>query len=135
MEKKILLKRVFTLVVFILIANILAGKFFWYSSIWYFDMIMHFLGGLWLSFVLVYVYLFVLKKEIKSYVQMAFFIIISALIIGILWEIFEVVVSALTTSDKFNVLDTASDIFFDLSGAIAGSVYFLTKMDNIKLKW
>lgn len=133
-EKKSVLKRVFSLVLFILIANLLAMKFFWYSSIWYFDMIMHFLGGFWLAMILVYVFLYHLKMDRNNYFKLAIYIILSVVVIGFLWEIFEVVVSHLTQASDFNTLDTASDLFFDLTGGLVGVIFFLTKMDKPKIK-
>src|SRR3989344_6115892 len=49
MDRKKFFKRIVYLIFFIFIVHFFANKFYWYSSIWYFDIIMHFLGGLWVG--------------------------------------------------------------------------------------
>lgn len=123
MNRKKLFKRILYLILFIFIVNFLANKFYWYSSIWYFDMIMHFLGGFWLG--LVFLYFFSHKFSPHSF---NFFLklIIFVLFVGIGWEIFELLVDKTITQNSFNILDTSSDIFFDLTGGLI-SIYYFTK--------
>ena len=87
-DKKKLFIRLSTLIIFIFILNLIANKFYWYSSIWYFDMIMHFVGGFWLG--LSFLWLFPIKEiTFKKIVE----IILGILLIGILWEVYEIVVN------------------------------------------
>lgn len=94
-------------------------QFYWYSSVWYLDMPMHFLGGFWIVLVLIWLFKF---KEITFHTILK--IIIGVLFIGILWEIFEVGVSDSITRNPFNILDTSSDIFFDIAGGLSTLLYF-----------
>ena len=123
MQKKDLSMRVGSLVIFIFFVNYLAMKFYWYSSIWWFDMPMHFLGGLWLG--LVFIWLF-WGQEFDA--RLILKILAGVLVIGVLWEIFEVIVNNLTIKDTFNTLDTLSDIFFDLAGGTFAVLYFLKRI-------
>ena len=123
MEKKKLSKRLVYLIFFILLANFLANRFFWYYSIWYFDMIMHFLGGFWIG--LASVYLFSHKN---SFQKLVFKILSVVFLIGVGWEIFEIIVNNITTQTSFDYLDTISDIFFDLSGGALAIFYFYKRM-------
>jgi CDP-diglyceride synthetase len=120
------------LVFFIFILNTLAGKFYWYYSIWYFDMIMHFLGGLWLG--LVFIWIFLIKKSLKTDqffglldIRLIIQIILCVLIIGVSWEIFEIVFNNIIAGDTFNLLDTVSDVFCDLAGGTFAVLYFYSK--------
>ena len=119
MEKRKLLVRLATLVFFIFIVNYIAKEFYWYSSIWWFDMLMHFLGGLWLG--LVFIWLF-FGKEINS--KLFLKIILGVFLIGFFWEIFEIIVNNFTIKDSFNILDTISDLCFDVAGGIFALWYF-----------
>jgi uncharacterized BrkB/YihY/UPF0761 family membrane protein len=123
MDKKKLLIRLTSLILFIFAINVLANKFYWYYSIWYFDMPMHFLGGFWLSLALVW--LFPLSNVNSKYISK---IILGALLIGIFWELFEILFNNYIAQNPFNTLDTLSDIFFDLAGATAGVLYFLKRI-------
>lgn len=127
MDFKKLLVRLASLIFFIFLLNYLAMKFHWYSSIWYLDMPMHFLGGVWLG--LIFIWFFRLKEiDIKIILE----IIFCVLFVGILWEYFEYIVNIYTTQNNFNILDTTSDILFDLSGGLFSIFYFLRYIMYIK---
>lgn len=98
-------------------------KFYWYSSIWWFDMPMHFLGGFWVGL------LFLLMFPLRNFsTKQIFEAIFGVLFIGILWEIFEIVVNDYTIQMPFNTLDTVSDICFDLAGSIFSVLYFYKRI-------
>ena len=88
---------------------------------------MHFLGGVWLGLALLW---FLKIKEIS--LMLIFKMILGVLIIGVLWEIFEIILNNYTTQSPFNSLDTISDIFFDLSGGCFAILYFIKKIMPIK---
>jgi len=127
MDSKKLLVRLVFVVFFIFLLNYLALEFYWYSSIWYLDMPMHFLGGFWLGLILI---LFLRIEEIsfKSILK----IIIGVLLFGFLWEIFEIVINKTITENFFNILDTISDIFFDFAGGLFAILYFSRQIMSIK---
>ena len=123
MDKKKLLIRLTSLIVFISVLNFFAHKFYWYFSIWWSDMPMHFLGGLWLG--LVFFYLFLPENlSLKLIFKVSLFI----LIIGIGWEIFEILFINYINQNPFNILDTISDLFFDLTGGLFAILYFYKKI-------
>lgn len=126
MTSKSFLIRLLALVFCIFLLNYLAMNFFWYSSVWYLDMVMHFLGGFWLGLAFFW---FLKPKEISS--KFIFKIILGVLLIGILWEIFEIAVDETTIGEPFNILDTASDIFFDLAGGFSAGLYYFKKVAPI----
>ncbi len=118
-NKKKFFTRIALLVLFICILNLIILKFHWYYSIWWSDMLMHFLGGLWLG--LMFLWLF--KPKIINFPEILK-IIVAAFLISIFWEIFEIVLNNATLKEPFNTLDTFSDLCFDLSGAFFSVLYF-----------
>ena len=131
MNKKKILVRITSLILFIFVLDLMAMKFYWYSSMWWFDMPMHFLGGLWVGLALIW---FLKPKELNS--AIVFRIILGVFIVGLAWEIFEIVVNQLAAQDPFNTLDTLSDLCFDLAGAFFSILYFAKRImlpENFKL--
>lgn len=118
MDRKTLFKRLAHLIFLIFILNFLANKFYWYVSIWYFDMIMHFLGGLWLGLFFIYI-LFLEKFNIKRILG----VIALVFLIGVCWEIFELYFINHLAQNPFNLIDTTSDIFFDLAGGLVAILF------------
>ena len=130
-NKKKLVIRITSLILFISALNFIILKFHWYFSIWWSDMPMHFLGGFWLGLV----FLWFLKPKDLSF-KVILKIILGVLIIGVLWEIFEVILNRATLQDPFNTLDTLSDICFDLAGGFISIFYFAKRImikENFKI--
>ncbi len=126
-DRKKLSKSLFYLMFFIFIVNSLAVKFYWYSSVWYFDMPMHFLGGLWVGLALVYIFS-PKQKNFTAFLK----ILALVLFIGVGWEVFEFIFNNVIAQNSFNVLDTVSDIFFDCAGGtLAVLYYFLRVMSEV----
>lgn len=125
MERKKLLKHLLYLVLFIFVVNFIANKFYWYYSVWYLDMIMHFLGGFWLGLVSLY---FFSSKILPSYSFLLFLkILLFVLLVGLGWEVFELLFNNIVAQNPFNILDTSSDLFFDLSGGLCAILYIWKK--------
>ena len=55
-------------------------------------------------------------------------ILLAVFIIGIGWEVFEMLVNDVIARNPFNLLDTISDILFDLSGGAAAILYFYKRI-------
>ena len=133
MDRKKLLRHLVFLMFFIFLADILAKQFYWYFSIWYFDILMHFLGGIWLG--LFFLWFFSIKnlsslKWLLNFdgFQFVYQTVLFVLFIGVLWEFFEFYTINYISQESFNVSDTISDIFFDLAGAFTAIFYFLRKI-------
>ena len=138
--KKKLFLNISLLILFIFAVNALAVFLFsWYWTIWWFDMLMHFLGGLWVSLFALWMYFFVFTNKIsslstflKKHVGVVSFALLSVLIIGFSWELFEVGVdNAIEFSNVRSLLDSASDLAWDAAGGMLGALYFLRKKDAI----
>jgi hypothetical protein len=123
MDKNRLLKLLIFWMFFIFILDSIGQKFYWYTSIWWFDMLTHFLSGFWVS--LFFIYIFQSKEPI---LPLFIKIITCVLLIGILWEFFEVYSHNYIGQDPFNALDTVSDVFFDLAGGTFALLYYMKRI-------
>ena len=122
MDKENLLKRLASLIFLIFLLNYLAEKFYWYSAIWWFDMLMHFLGGFWLG--LLFFYIFPPKDNL---IRSAIGALLFVLFIGLGWELFEVALNNMIAGETFDYVDTISDLFFDLSGGLCAILFIWKK--------
>ncbi len=93
-----------------------------YDTVWWYDIPMHFLGGLWLFLFGLWVVntqygnIFLRHTSVKSLI---FFV----LVIGVLWEIHEIVFGFMHFSDPGYFFDTFKDLTMDIIGALFGSVF------------
>lgn len=127
MNRKGLLKHLIILMFFIFLADILAKHFYWYFSIWYFDMIMHFLGGVWAGLFFIW-FFYGSGLDSKSLASKVIKIFLFVLVVGVIWELFEIFANNHIAQEPFNALDSASDVFFDLAGGGMAAMYFLRKI-------
>ena len=122
MNKKSLLKHLVFMMFFIFLANFLILKFYWYSLIWYLDIVMHFLGGFWVGLFFLYVFF---RKEQPSFTSGLFFkLLFITLLVGLLWELYEFLLNIIAIT-PFNLNDTILDIFSSLLGSTVSVFYFL----------
>lgn len=123
-------------IAFIFLTNLIASVFYWYISMWWFDMPMHFLGGVWLALFGYWLLIFILERkhlaisETRSIPTMRLMLFV--FIIGILWELFEFVVSHSTGAMLGNTIDSLSDICFDLAGGLVGLLYLKSASASFK---
>lgn len=100
------------LVALIAIAHGLANVFYWYYTIWWFDIPMHFLGGFWVGAVALWA--LGVKRPHASFRSRLTSALGAALVAGALWEVMEFGLDTIGDS-----VDTRQDLMFDLLGAIA----------------
>lgn len=103
--------------IFILVSIISALHYFALANYWYFifpwlDLIMHFLGGLFISLSVLFLF------EIKRVYLIS---ILSVLIVSIFWELFE---HSLGVFKDDYVLDTVVDFIMGVLGAVGGGYIF-----------
>jgi hypothetical protein len=122
MDRKNILKRLVFLILFIFILNFAATNLYWYSSLAYLDMIMHFLGGFWVALAGFYVF----SPKINSIFNLLFFV----LLVGLGWEFYEILVNDVIAQNPFDYGDSLSDIFFDLFGGLCAILYLWKKQPN-----
>ena len=100
----------------------MANLFHWYSSVWFFDMIMHFLGGVWVGFGLLWLFV----PKVFNF-KVVFQILFGVILVGLAWEVFEFLVNENIAKNPFDLKDTTSDLFFDTLGGLVAVWYFFKK--------
>ena len=113
MDRKKLGKRMVGLISFIFVVNVLTNLFHWDYSIWWWDMALHFLGGMWLALLMLWLLLW--ENAQKNLISQA---ILGVFIIGLGWEFYEYWINQWVAQGPFSFLDSISDLFFDLAGGL-----------------
>lgn len=116
MSKKKFSWLLFLFIYLIFLADIIANHFFLYWKFWWFDMIMHFLGGWWIACLGYYLF-FLSNYFSKTFKKCSIFITTFSFVltIGILWEIFEYLTKVSLRQDNY-ILDTYLDLLMDVWG-------------------
>lgn len=133
MSTKDLFRQQAYLVIFIFLANFLANRFHLYYSIWWFDVFMHFTGGVWLGMVFVW---FLKKRNLPMTFDFSFIFKLTAwlLLVGIGWEVFEFYFINHMAGYSFDRFDTVSDLLLDVSGGVLVALYFSRKDSGNKVE-
>lgn len=91
--------------------------FFW--TLWWFDIVLHILGGMWVALIaLWYTRVRVLSSEKKAFAVA----LIASFGIGVLWEVFEYVTGTTFAHDNY-IFDTLSDLAADIAGGGIAFIY------------
>jgi uncharacterized membrane protein len=119
-----LIKKALFLVVGIFIFNLLAYMFYWYASVWWYDMVMHTAGGIFLACLIGARFSKHLLKE-RTW-QTIVTLLLGVFVIGLFWEYFEYIVQFLLKPVAFaNIPDSISDLLCDMAGGIIGTFFVL----------
>jgi hypothetical protein len=111
--------------------NLLADVFFWYETIWWFDILMHFLGGLFVSLLIIWIFYPYLSNLPKR--NLFIYIILGTLIVALSWELFEFSVwTIFDLKEIIDMKDSISDIIVGTLGGLLGTHYFLQRRNNGK---
>jgi H+/Cl- antiporter ClcA len=117
----------FALVGSIFVAHMIAQANYLYWTIWWFDMPMHFAGGVFLGFFVLYIRFFIFKyKDFSQKYRWVGMLLLWVLFISIGWELYEFCIDHNFSTRLPNYLDTASDLCFDMAGGCI-SILFLIK--------
>jgi hypothetical protein len=125
-SKRKLIKEALILVLIIGGINFIASYFHWYWSIWWFDMPVHFMGGVFVGMLTIYLFyrkIGILTTKGQS-LKALFVILAGTFVFGFMWEIFEFFVQGSTNGNLANIVDSVSDICFDLAGGIFASLMY-----------
>ena len=114
-RKSLLLYTALVLIALLAVLHFIAGAFYFYWTIWWYDLMTHTLGG----FIGALVILWFIKSQDNF---KTFLITLGCLIaVGIVWEVFEYIYDIAALTDYWQ--DTFSDLAFDGLGAIAACLY------------
>lgn len=91
--------------------------FFYFAHMWWYDIPAHILGGMWAGFFCMWAALHFRRHLSLTYV------IVGVFLIGVMWEVFEVMLGIGGSPFMSYPLDTAKDLLDDVVGAfIAGTI-------------
>ncbi|QQG46045.1 MAG: hypothetical protein HYY55_03730 [Candidatus Niyogibacteria bacterium] len=102
-------------------------------GLWWLDIVLHFLGGIWLA-VLAFWFLFEYKEFPSDFLPkwlLGLGLISFVMLGGVFWEFFEFSWDYFIARPYGAILaqpdlaDTMSDLFFDFAGAVVAAAYFL----------
>jgi hypothetical protein len=103
---------------------------FW--AIMWFDMLMHFSGGFFVSIATLWI-ITINKTEILFYGKMLLWGVIMSLFFGVLWECFELYFDLTNIYSIDYIGDNGMDIVMDVSGGLVAVWYSYFKLKNSKL--
>lgn len=124
------LKFVFILLIFILAVHVIATANYWYWTIPWIDIPMHFFGGFWVATAFI-----TLNSKfgvkLPNYLITLIAILSFVALIGVLWEFAEFLFDVFISSGGYakviqqDVADTLGDLFMDLLGGLTVATIFL----------
>jgi hypothetical protein len=124
----------FVLVAIIAVLHYLALQFFLYWSVWWFDIPMHFLGGLWVALFASWFFFFsgfvYRNVELLGKTKIFLITIASVIVVGVLWEVWEVWADLVSMDDIGYFFDTALDLIMDTLGGIVAFIYAKKYLKN-----
>ncbi len=120
-----LLRHTLFLLFLVGILNFFADYLYLYWVIWWFDMLVHFLAGATVAMATVLVLSFLYRTyEENSLIKNIILAVLGALVVGIIWELYELYFGITLLSDGIIYFrDTLSDILMDISGGFFGALY------------
>lgn len=129
MLKTPLFIQIFIVIAVIATLHFSALQFYLYWRLWWFDILTHFLLGLWIA--MSFLWLFfqfgfvnIIKNSKNNNLKIA---LLSSFFIGIAWEIFEYHFGISFVSAPNYLTDTITDISFDLIGGFVAYHFFVFK--------
>ena len=119
------------LILFIWGVNTFADQVHLYYLLWWFDIPMHMLGGIWVALTSMVIYYHLgFHRHDRSTAFVVSTMLAATLIAGIFWEVFEFSVEHFVKLNDNGVFDTLKDLFDDMIGATIASVIFIKKGYN-----
>ena len=110
------------LVILLYVLHFIAGVFYLYWTIWWLDNVTHFLGGLSLGFLSLYIFYEsnIFQGKI-SFSKAVFISLVFVIILGGVWEVFEYVNGLTLSMEKYS-LDVVHNLLSDALGAILAAL-------------
>lgn len=124
MDQKRLLFAQFYLIAVIALMHLTGLSLFLYWVFWWYDIVVHFLGGVWVALAGYWASALILR------VPRSWEIIALVVGIGICWEVFEVL-AGVPREDNY-AIDTIFDLCMDFGGALFG-VFFARRFKTAQI--
>jgi len=131
MARTNLIRAVFYVLILIALLHVSAVAFFFYWTYWWFDIPMHFLGGVAVGLFSLWIFGFDGgKRRPLSSGRALLIALVGSLAFGLAWEYFEYA-NGITFNTIGNYpLDTIKDLLVDVCGGYVSHLYFLARGYN-----
>ena len=115
----------FWLLVLIAVLHNAASLFYFYWTLWWFDILMHFLGGFWIASVCLWIFYGNYFRQISrpSRTKLFVFAILSSIILGLAWEAFELATNIILFPEY--IPDSALDMVMDTIGGVFAYFFYV----------
>ncbi len=118
------------LITFIAVTNWLAEVYFWYWRMRWFDIPMHFLGGVWLAAAFLWWKYARKGNPLPHFTKILGASLIAAVGIGLIWEVIQAGLGLETVGHASRMSGTIKDLFFDTLGGITVAVWVGVRSQN-----
>ena len=133
MLKTKLFKTTFLLLAIVGALDIVAVKLYLFWSVSQFDSVVHFFAGICVGMASILFWRYGLNRTAADKSKILLVAVVGALIIGIIWETFELYFGITFLSDGINYIeDTGSDLLMDIVGGFLGGAYGFRLLTNNK---
>ena len=112
------------------IMEVITIKLYLFLTIFWFDMIMHFSGGFLVS--MFFLWLLTWNNKQVSYGKILLWGVASAVVVGILWEGFELYFGMTSLSSPLYIQDNGMDVIMDTAGGLVSVWYVFIKLKVYK---
>ncbi len=126
-----LFKRAFLVLLVTAVLNWFVSMMYLHWTIWWIDIILHFLGGL--SVALFFLWFCATKFDLKNWSsrKILFAVLGCVILVGVLWELYELYFGLTFLSDGLSYFaDTFSDLIMDVVGGLTGFLYIQLLLKN-----
>lgn len=128
MARHDLIRQVFYVAILLVAVHLFAVTYFLYGFIWWFDIPLHFLGGLWVGLFSLWIFFDDIKKvRVSRSVRVLIVGVVGAFTFGIAWEFFEYFVGITNNTIGNYPLDVIKDLTMDMVGGYVSYLYFIIK--------
>jgi hypothetical protein len=132
-DRKQILYLSFILILIINFLHLWAIGNYFYWVYWWFDILMHFLGGLWVGITFLWTYTIFFRDDLLNRKKIFLMSFIMILLTIISWEIFELFIQN-DLSDPNFLSDTSSDMLLGMIGGSVAYRYFVFNFIENKIQ-
>jgi len=122
------------------VVNFFGNVFFLYWKIPWLDLISHFGGGFWAGGMVLWLYQYLFPSFLQNTSRITrrstliALTILGAFVIGVWWEIYEVLIYFTILPSENYLFDTITDLLMDSAGGLTASVIYLWLEHDLKQK-
>ena len=115
---------IFFLVFMLGVFQNIAFENYFYWKFWWYDIMMHFLGGAIVSAILLWVIMYEFPESLRTIYFRFAPVVLFVLVVGIVWEVYEYHIGIdREYSHTYWRLDTAKDLFDDMVGGVVAAFF------------